>query len=354
MSGSPRIVIVITSRASYARVATVIGALREQEARGRCSLDVVWAGSAVLPAYGDVSEPGDDRIYAVVSGVTPHTSALETGLLLIQLSGTVARARPQLVVSVADRHETIATAIAASYQNIPLAHVQGGETTGQIDDRVRHAVSMLADLHFPSTAAAGARLVSMGVRGPVFAHGCPSIDLAARVAPCYVPRRAIVVLQHAVTDEDGSAGAQAHATCAAIRARTEPVVWLWPGEDAGAGEADRAIRQLVAEHRPHIQFRRHLPATEFLAVLASARCLVGNSSVGIREGSYLGTPTVNIGTRQHGRERASNVLDVPHDVDAIAAAIDRQVEHGPYPPSVLYGDGTAGPKIAASILEALR
>ena len=350
-----RIAVVVTSRASWARVQTVVEALRQAEARKQVHLDLIWAGAAVLPRYGDVSMPHDERIYSVIDGETLETMATETGLLTMRLAGTFARTRPDLVVTVADRHETIATAISSSYMNIKLAHVQGGERTGQIDDRVRNAVSQLADLHFPATIQAGTNLVGMDVRGPILVHGCPSIDLSARVASYAAPPgNPIVVINHAVTTESQWAFTQAQATCTAIRERKEPVLWLWPGEDAGAGEADRAIRQLAAEKRSSISFRRHIPAMAFLSILSKARCIVGNSSAGIRESSFLGTPAINIGTRQEGRERGENVIDVSHDADEIAAAIQHQIDHGPYAQSTLYGDGTAGPKIAASMMEFLQ
>jgi UDP-hydrolysing UDP-N-acetyl-D-glucosamine 2-epimerase len=355
LSRKPRICVVVTARASWARVQAVVEALRQAEARGRCAVEVVWAGSACLPEYGDVSLPGDTRIHNVIAGTTGETMGAETGLLAIHLSAHFARVRPDLVAVVADRHEVLAPALAAAFENIPVAHLLAGERTGSIDDRVRDAVSMLSSLFFPPTLLSGARLADMGVRGPILVHGCPSIDLCARVergAP--KPPSPIVVVQHAVTTESRWAYTQAQATCAAIRERTEPVVWLWPGEDAGGGEADRAIRQLAAEKRPNIAFRRHIPVMEFLTLLTRAAVIVGNSSVGIRECSFLGTPAVNIGTRQTGRERADNAIDVSHDADEIAAAIESQVDHGPYLSSTLYGDGTAGPKIAHSILEFLR
>lgn len=346
-----RVTIVITARASFARVATVIEALRQHEAHGQCVLDLVWAGSAVLREYGDVSLPGDRRITNVIAGTTLEGMAAETGLLVIHLAAEFARTRPDVVVTIADRHETIATAIAASYQNVMLCHVQGGESTGSIDDRVRAAVSMLSDAHFPATVNAAQRLVLMGVRGPVFLRGCPSVDLAARTRPGYVTEpRPLVVLSHAVTDEP-TAYRDTLAVVEAVRQHDGPVCWIWPGEDAGGGEANRAIRTWANEHPAHVTFRRHIPALEFLGLLWRSCAIVGNSSVGVRECSYIGLPAVNVGTRQQGRERGPNVLDVPPDTDAIITAIREQVAHGHYESSQLYGDGHAGAAIARDLLE---
>jgi UDP-N-acetylglucosamine 2-epimerase len=117
---------------------------------------------------------------------------------------------------------------------------------------------------------------------------------------------------------------------------------LWPGQDAGAGIASKALR--AWQGRVHTV--RSLPPSRFLRLLTQAACLIGNSSAGIREASYLGVPVVNIGTRQHGRERGPNVIDVPHDAVKIANALSWQIAHGPYPSSSLYGKGNAGQRIA--------
>ena len=318
---------------------------------------MVWAGSACLPRYGDVSQPGDVRVWSVIEGANLETSSTETGLLTMRLSAEFARLRPDVVLTIADRHETMATAIASSYQNIRLAHLLGGENSGNIDDRVRDSISMMADLHFPPTAAAAVRLEDMGVRGPVRAYGCPSIDLAKRAsAHPYLGEAPIIVLQHAVTTEPDEAHAQLLATVWAVKSLGTkiPVVWLWPNEDAGTDDANRAIRSWANTSPAHVTFRRHIPAPEFLALLASARCIVGNSSVGVRESCYLGTPAVNIGTRQTGRETASNVIHAPHDPMAIAASIRAQLDHGRYPSSLLYGNGTAGERIAHDLVEVCR
>jgi UDP-N-acetylglucosamine 2-epimerase len=194
----------------------------------------------------------------------------------------------------------------------------------------------------------------MGVRGDIYMLGCPSIDLASNAEYCAQWERHLVVLQHPVTDEAASAAAQIDETFAAITApefNDRPVLWLWPGQDAGSDLLAKRLR----EHREHddtagIEFRRHLPASQFLSVLRSASVLVGNSSAGVREASYLGCPTVNIGTRQRGRERAGNVIDVTHDRYAIRSAITRQCEHGRYPSSALYGEGRSGEAIARHLV----
>ena len=344
-----RLCVVVTARASWARLQTIVEALRRQEAQGRCTVQLVWAGAAVLDEYGDVSDPSDardERIVNVLAGTTHEGMAAETGLLLIHLAALFTRTRPDLVLVCADRHEVLAPAIAASYANIPVAHYLAGEVSGSIDHRVRDAISQLASVYFPPTQAAAARLQAMGVSGPIYVCGCASIDLAMVAAATPTPHAPIVVVQHAVTTEADAAFAQATATADAIRSLARPVLWIWPGEDAGGDHVNRAVRRLAAEGHAHLTFRRHIKALPFLSLVAGSPCLIGNSSVGLRECSYLGTPVVNIGTRQRGRERAAHAIDVPHDRVAILEAIQTQIAHGPYPSSLLYGRGDAGERIA--------
>lgn len=341
-----RVAVVITARPSYSRIKTVLVALK---ARPDVELQIVAAASALVTRYGRIVDQiradGFEvaaEVSSVVDGDTLADTALSTGLLLMQLAGTFDRLRPDVVVTIADRHETIATAIAASYQRIPLVHIQGGELTGSIDNLTRHAVSQLADYHLVSTEAAAARVRERRPKAEVFVTGCPSIDLAAeavRLGPeVYQPP--IVVLQHPVTGED--AAGQMRTTIDALRGLR--CLYFWPGEDAGSAAMAKELR--LAGIKPV----RNLPPVEFLRLLLGSRCLVGNSSVGIREGSFLGLPVVNIGTRQANRERGPNVLDVAHDVEAIRTAVGVQTGRGWgnwFPSSSLYGDGKAGERIAS-------
>jgi UDP-hydrolysing UDP-N-acetyl-D-glucosamine 2-epimerase len=274
--------------------------------------------------------------------------------------------RPDVVVSVADRYETLATAVAAAYMNIPLAHVQGGEVTGSIDEKVRHAVTKLADLHFVASQQAAENVIRMGEEpGAVFLTGCPSVDLAASilsspgldfhpferyggVGPRFdLGQGYVVVMQHPVTTEYASARRQVEQTLQAVNGLALPAFWFWPNVDAGSDGTSKGIR-VFREHNPgtQIHFFRNMQPEDFLRLIHNCRCLAGNSSVGIREASFLGVPVVNIGSRQAGRERGPNVLDVGHNPEAIRAAVEQQMAHGPYPSQTLYGDGRAGERIA--------
>lgn len=365
-----KIAIVVTSRASYARIKSAIAAIHQRE-----DLEplLVVGASALLEKYGssvDIIErdgfPVAARVYMVLEGENPVTMAKTTGIGVMELATIFDNLKPDVVLSVADRHETIATAIAATYNNIPLGHVQGGEVSGSIDEKVRHAVTKFANFHFVSNERARERVIKLGEEPEsVFMTGCPSIDLAHEILHSNhkfqldifkkqglgpqidIEQPFLIVMQHAVTTQYGQAKEQILATLRAIAELKIPSIWFWPNVDAGSDGVSKGIRVFREQnHVPFIHFFKNLAPEDFLYLLHRCACVVGNSSVAIREGSYLGTPAVNIGGRQQGRDRGSNVMDVVHDKEAIQRAIEKQLSHGRYPSSELYGKGDAGKRIA--------
>lgn len=365
-----RVCVVITARPSYSRIKSALVAIAE---RSDLELQLVVAASALLERYGNtvnvVERDGFDiaaRVYMVLEGENLVTSAKSTGLGLAELATVFDNLRPDVVMTVADRYETLATAVAAAYMNIPLVHVQGGEVTGSIDERVRHAVTKLSNLHFVSTAKAAERVIQMGEEpGAVFVTGCPSIDLAASIldspALNFDPFRKyggvgaqvdlsngyIVVMQHPVTTEHDRARRQVVETLHAVREIGRPSLWFWPNVDAGSDGTSAGIRAFREnESAPNLHFFKNMMPEDFLRLAFNARCIVGNSSVAIRECSFLGVPAVNIGTRQTGRERGKNVIDVGHSREEIQRAIELQLSNGRYGSDQLYGDGRAGTRVA--------
>lgn len=365
-----KVCVVITARPSYSRIKTALQAIREH---GDTELQLVVAASALLDRYGTaadfISREGFDiaaKVHMVLEGGHLGAMAKTTGIGLMELTTVFDNLQPDVVVSVADRFETIATAIAASYMNIPLAHVQGGEVTGSIDEKVRHAVTKLADLHFVSCHQAATRVQKMGeCTDRIHITGCPSIDIAAEVAkdPALdfdpfakyggvgprldLSQGYMVVMQHPVTTEYEQARAQTYETLHAVNEVGMPVLWFWPNVDAGSDGTSGAIRAFRENEKPkQMHFFKNMSPTDFLKLLCNARVLVGNSSVGVRECSYLGVPVVNIGSRQSGRDRGINVIDVEHDRQEIVDGIDRHLSNGTYPSDPIYGDGNAGVRIA--------
>jgi UDP-hydrolysing UDP-N-acetyl-D-glucosamine 2-epimerase len=371
-----RVCVVVTERSTYSRIRTALCAIKNHPL---LELQLVVAASALLERYGraaDVMERDGfeiaARVLMVLEGENPTAMAKTTGLGVLEVSTVLENLRPDVVVSIADRFETIATAVAASYMNIPLAHVQGGEVTGSIDEKVRHAVTKLADIHFVTTERSRERVVRMGEDpATVFVTGCPSIDLALEAARepklCFEPQDKyggvgeqvdlsegyLVVLQHPVTTEYELARDHVIETLHAVRDSGMPALWFWPNIDAGSDGLSKGIRSFRETETPaNIHFFKNMEPHDFLRLLINSRCIVGNSSVGIRECSFLGVPAVNIGSRQAGRERGGNVTDVDYDRTQILATVKRHMGVGRYPRDQLYGDGRAGERIAELLADA--
>jgi UDP-hydrolysing UDP-N-acetyl-D-glucosamine 2-epimerase len=371
-----KICVVVTARPSYSRIRTALKAIAEHP---DLELQLVVAASALLERYGSAVQAIErdgfeirQRVYMVLEGENLVTSAKSTGIGLSELATVFDNLAPDAVITVADRYETLATAVAASYMNIPVVHVQGGEVTGSIDEKVRHAVTKLANLHLVSTKLARERVIRLG-ESPDSVHltGCPSIDIAAEVAAspamefdpfekyggvgpsADLSRGYLVVMQHPVTTEYDEARAQVEETLYAVKDVGLPVLWFWPNPDAGSDGTSKGIRMFREKERPE-QFHlfRNMFPEDFLRLLVHSTAIVGNSSVAIRECSYLGVPAVNIGSRQQGRERGANVIDVEHDRRAIAEAIAAHVRRGRPQADHLYGDGGAGNRIADCVATA--
>jgi GDP/UDP-N,N'-diacetylbacillosamine 2-epimerase (hydrolysing) len=367
---SRKVCVVITARPSYSRIRTALEAIQTHP---DLKLQLVVAASGLIERYGSVikyiEKDGfriNERVYMVLEGENPTTMAKTTGLGVIELATVFDNMKPDVVVTIADRYETMATAIAASYLNIPLCHVQGGEVTGSIDEKVRHAVTKLADLHLVSTKISAERVIRMGEDpSTVFVTGCPSIDLAARVqadpALNFQPldkysgvgpkidlsNGYLVVMQHPVTTEYEEARRHISETLHAIRNVGLPTLWFWPNVDAGSDGTSKGIRVFREIEKPdNMYFLKNFEPLDFLRLLFSSLGIVGNSSVGIRECAFLGVPAVNIGGRQAGRECGHNVITVSYGRDEITRAVMTHLKNGRFPSDPIYGDGDSGEKIA--------
>lgn len=365
-----KVCVVITARPSYSRIKTALKAIQSHP---DLEIQLVIAASALLERYGKavnyIEQDGFDiaaRVYMVLEGENLAAMAKTTGLGLLELATVFDNLKPDVVVTIADRFETLATAVAAAYMNIPVAHVQGGEVTGSIDEKVRHTVTKLADIHLVSTQKAAERVIRMGEDPKkVFVTGCPSIDLAIDVlndptlnfdpfakyggvgAPMDLTKGYIVVMQHPVTTEYELARNQMVETLYAVRDAGFPALLFWPNVDAGSDGTSNGIRTFREVENPtNIHFFKNMTPTDFLRLIYNSRCLVGNSSVGIRECSFLGVPVVNVGSRQSGRDRGTNVIDVGYDRREIGDSISRHLSNGRYAKDPLYGNGDAGKHIA--------
>ena len=368
-----KIAVVIASRANYGRAKSL---LQEIKNRKDLELQIIVSASALLRKYGNVSElikkdgfSVNASIYMVVEGGTLETMVKSTGMAIMELSSLFERLKPDIVVTVADRYETMATAIASSYMNIPLAHTQGGELTGSIDESVRHSITKLAHIHFPATELSKKRLIQMGEdRDKVFNYGCPAIDeisdIDLSMTEDFQQKYAtkgigdsinflepyLVVLQHSVTNEYKSAKDQIIETIEAIKKMKMQTVWLWPNVDAGTDEISKELRMLREESLDFpLHFYINFPIHDYARLISNAACFIGNSSSALREGAFLGIPAVNIGSRQDCRERGINIFDVDYDNNQIFNSIKKQIEHGRYESDHRFGSGNAGKMIAAKL-----
>lgn len=365
-----KICVVIGSRANYSSIKS---AMRAIDNHPNLELHVVVGASAVLDRYGLVSNliEADGfaisaRIHMLIEGETPATMAKSTGLGLLELSTLFEQLRPDIVLTVGDRFETMATTLAAAYMNITVAHTMGGEVSGTIDESIRHAVTKFAHIHFPACEGARQRIIRLGEL-PQHVHmvGCPRIDLVSEILVASevslesalfddgvgerldIDQPFILVSQHPVTTEYGAGEAQITMTLEAVHELGLPAIVLWPNADAGSDDIARGIRKWRERKLDrHMHFFKNLPIDTYVRMMRKTACLVGNSSSGIREGAYIGTPVVNIGSRQNARDRGSNVLDVPFRKEEIKAAIAQQLRHGHYGMEPIYGDGHAGQRIA--------
>jgi UDP-hydrolysing UDP-N-acetyl-D-glucosamine 2-epimerase len=364
-----KVCVVVGSRANYSSIKS---AMRAVEAHPELELQLVVGASALLDRYGSVADliesdgfEASERVFMLIEGETPSTMAKSTGLGLLELPTAFERLQPDVVITVGDRFETMATALAATYMNIPLAHTMGGEVSGNIDESIRHAVTKFAHVHFPASQGAADRIVKLG-EDPESVHlvGCPRMDLVAEVLEddgnglsdlfetgvggrFGLDEPFLLVSQHPVTTEYGDGKRQIQETLKAVQAVDVPAIVLWPNADAGSEHIAAGIRQF-REHNDDSQlhFFKNLPTSDYIKLMSRTAALVGNSSSAIREGAFIGTPAVNIGPRQDGRDRGRNVVDVGYDGAAIADAVRSQMANGRYEMEPIYGDGHAGERIA--------
>lgn len=368
-----KICVVVTARPSYSRIKTALQAIK---AHHDLELQLVVAASALLGRYGSVIEQIEAdgfminaKVFMVLEGENPTAMAKTTGMGVMELSTTFLNLNPDIVVTIADRYETIATTIAAAYMNIPVAHIQGGEVTGSIDEKVRHANTKLADIHLVASELAKERVIKLGERPEtVFNTGCPSIDLAAEVSlspkldfdpmeryfgvgeKLNIEDGYIVVMQHPVTNEYKESRSHIAQTLEAAERLKMPVLWFWPNVDAGSDGTSAGIRAFRERNQAsNFHFFKNMAPFDFLRLLANCSCLLGNSSVGIRECAFLGVPVVNIGSRQSGRQRGENVQDVHYNVEEIVRAASFQLNHRNYESQPIYGNGDAGKQIANAL-----
>jgi len=354
-----RISFPITSRAYYGRSQLLLQKLHQHP---DVDVQVLLGGSILLDKYShhvasDIATNGYNiaaSLFNVIEGGNHVAMAKTACLTALEFTNQFYVAQPDVVLICGDRFEQLAIAMAAAYLNRTIAHIEGGDVSGSIDESVRHAITKLAHIHFVTNEDARRRVIAMG-EDPryVFHTGSLDVEQAALVGrdittaelnrhgvghEVNVNQPFLVVVQHPVTTEAENR-AHLEVTLRAVSALRLPTVWFWPNPDAGTDEMAERLRHFREHHEAAVdrmRFITNIPNDEFIALLRRAACLVGNSSAGIKECSYLGTPVVNIGHRQLGRLTADNVAAVEYDETAIGNTIQRQLRHGRYPSSDIY------------------
>jgi UDP-hydrolysing UDP-N-acetyl-D-glucosamine 2-epimerase len=366
-----RIAVVLVDRANYGRLYPVMKKIQEHES---LELLTIVSGSMLLEKFGlpvrVVRQDGfnvDAEVHIEMEGSYPVTMAKSIGIAVMEFATILNSLKPDLLLVIGDRYEALGATLSAAYQNIPIAHIQGGEISGSIDESARHAISKFAHFHFVSTTRSADYLTRMGEqRETIFLTGCPSGDVIkmmdktlssdvfqAGVGSEVNPKKPyLLVILHPVTTEYGSEEDQAQILLDALDEIAYPTIWLWPNIDAGSDHISKILRRFRKFHENHwLRLIKGFPPPIFEGVLYNAKLAIGNSSSFVRDASFLGTPVVLVGDRQHGREMAENVICVDFAKEAVLEACHTQLANGRYPASTLYGKGDAASKIVEKLAE---
>jgi len=357
-----KIFILVERRADYSRYKPILELLSKDPF---FEIYLVVTGICLLDIHGrDINYIENDgfKISATIPMFSPDTE--DTGAEMVRSFSRVIlgvvdeleKSKPDIVLSGFDIGANFAVTIAAAHMNIPVAHIQGGEVTGSIDESIRHAMSKFSHFHFPATEDARNRLVRLGENPQdIFVVGCPSIDVL--LSTPFLPKEQlelkfgidfskpfVIMIQHPVTTEVKSSLEQIRETIVAIKNVGVQTIALLPNNDAGHS---KIIDEVKASG---IKWYPSLPTIEFINLYRNAWALIGNSSSGIHETPTLKIPAVNIGNRQMGRERAANVIDVQNNASDIEKGLRKALYDKDFREFVLsvnnpYGDGDSASKI---------
>jgi UDP-N-acetylglucosamine 2-epimerase (non-hydrolysing)/GDP/UDP-N,N'-diacetylbacillosamine 2-epimerase (hydrolysing) len=359
-----KIAVVTTSRADYSHL---YWPLRELSAHPDVDLKIIVMGAHLSPEFGstiqEIEKDGfhiDARVECLLSSDSDVGMAKTIGVATLSLADIFGQMRPDLLLLIADRYEMLAPASVALALRIPIAHIEGGEISeGAIDDAVRNALTKMSHIHFTSTQAARDRVIAMGEE-PWRVHraGAPSLDHLRRQTlftreqvesrlRIELKRPAILVAYHPVTLARDTVR-EADALFEALENLPDQILFCYPNADAGSRNLIERARTFAAS-RDAAHVFVNLDALTYWSLLKQVDVLVGNSSSGIMESASFALPTVNVGLRQQGRERARNVIDAAPEVRAILKAIAtakgtdfRRSLQGMTNP---YGEGVASEKI---------
>ena len=365
-----KVCVVTGYRSDYTKLKSILSGIKEQE---DLKLQLIVFGAHMIDSFGKTVDqiegdgfPVDLKLTTNIDGNTPYCMAKSIGLAVIELAGSLEHLNPDLVLIVGDRYEIFSVAIAASISNIPVAHVQGGELSGTIDEVLRHCITKLSHIHFPSTSLSAKRIEYLGEDPDnIYNVGCPAIDFIKKTK--FVGKEDIktlegleyskldlsspyfILIQHPVTTDYTRSGPDMKTVLEALQEIGTQTILIYPNPDAGADEILREIRSFGTIHGKSsvlVNKYKNIPFDSYLNLLKYSSCLIGNSSSGIREAHVFGTPVINVGHRQEGRERTQNIIDVHCEKQLIIDAIMDSRNKKYNIEETLYGNGHAGEKIA--------
>lgn len=363
-----KVFVLVERRADYSRYKPILELLKKDPF---FEIYLVVTGICLLDIHGkDINYIENDgfKIDATIPMFIPGNK--DTGGEMVKSMSRVLtavvdeleKAKPDIVLSGFDIGGNFAVTVAAAHMNIPIAHIQGGEVTGSIDESIRHAMSKFSHFHFPATVGARNRLIRLGENpNDIYVVGCPSIDVLVNTP--YVDKKIleekynldfskpfIIMIQHPVTTEAKSSFDQIKETIQVIESMDIQAIALLPNNDAGHAKIIEEIK------KSKIKWYPSLSTNDFINLYRNAWALVGNSSSGIHETPTFKIPAVNIGNRQMGRERAANVIDVPNDANAIEEGIKKALFDNEFRAFVKtiknpYGEGDSAQRIVKILKE---
>ena len=365
-----KICFVLVNRANYGRLKSLIQFLKKE--KNSFEIQIIVVSSPLLKKYGNLEKilikdglKPTEIFYTHIEGENLVTMTKSTALVILELASAFSKLNPDIIFTVGDRYEALATSLTARYMNIFLCHLQGGEITGSIDESVRHSITKLANLHLVSTERSKKRVRNMGENPKfIFNVGCPSIDIIKSIdfkKNCELSKYSFgighkvdlskpyyLVLFHPVTTSYKQNEKNIEELYHAVEKLNEQVIWIWPNSDAGSNFITRKIRSFRETNQRtkdnKINFYTNFEVEDYLKLIKNSKCLIGNSSSGIRESSFLKVPVVNIGDRQFGRDRGTNVIDVKNDTEDILRGV-KKIINRKITKSTIYGEGNANVKI---------
>lgn len=358
-----KILYISGTRADYGLMRSILFQIHKHES---LSLDIVVTGMHLMDEFGmtfdEIKKDGFN--YHIVDvhydDDTKESMAQFIGKFIQSLSPLVQSINPDIILVLGDRGEMLAGAIVGAYLSIPVAHIHGGEVTSTVDDLARHAITKLSHIHFPATEESAQRIKQMGEDpSHIFVVGAPGLDQILNEPLLDLEEleekyqldfsdNVLLVVQHPVTLETDQAPKQIRETLKAVSLLKFQTIVIYPNADAGGREMINIIKEY--EHLPFIHTYKSIPHKDYLSLMQHSSVLIGNSSSGIIEAPSFGLPTINIGTRQEGRERGNNVIEVDYEKNEILKAIKIALFDDDFGEKIQekinpYGDGKSGQRI---------